>query len=116
MVLCHVMLLLLYKLFNRKTVRKLPGRSTSSQFHECWWDSLIIDLFGANLIGMVLGLYTLRFLETRTFDWNRTDGSTRKLARSLVRTSLARGGTIVHCVLTSLTAGKAMDFIWSAVT
>ena len=53
------------------------------QFHECWWDSLIIDLLGANLIGMTLGLYTLRFLETRTFDWNSKERST-KFAKSLV--------------------------------
>lgn len=56
---------------------------SSFQFHECWWDSLIIDMLGANVMGMILGLYTLRFLETRTFDWNQRDGST-KLARSLV--------------------------------
>lgn len=60
-----------------------PVLSSSFQFHECWWDSLIIDMLGANVMGMVLGLYTLRFLETRTFDWNQRDGST-KLARSLV--------------------------------
>ncbi|CAM9177365.1 unnamed protein product [Pylaiella littoralis] len=52
------------------------------QFHECWWDSLIIDLLGANLLGMTLGLYTLRFLETRTFDWNSKEGS-HKIAKSL---------------------------------
>ncbi|CAN0068170.1 unnamed protein product, partial [Laminaria digitata] len=52
------------------------------QFHECWWDSLIIDLLGANLIGMTLGLYTLRFLETNTFDWNSKERST-KFAKSL---------------------------------
>lgn len=40
-------------------------------------------MLGANVMGMVLGLYTLRFLETRTFNWNQRDGST-KLARSLV--------------------------------
>lgn len=59
-------------------------RPTNHQFHECWWDSLIIDLLGANILGMVLGLYTLRFLETRTFDWNSKEGS-HKLARSVVR-------------------------------
>ncbi|CAM9411371.1 unnamed protein product [Scytosiphon promiscuus] len=52
------------------------------QFHECWWDSLIIDLLGANILGMVFGHYTLRFLETRTFDWNSKEGS-HKLARSV---------------------------------
>ncbi|CAN0456284.1 unnamed protein product, partial [Scytosiphon promiscuus] len=45
------------------------------QFHECWWDSLIIDLLGANILGMVFGHYTLRFLETRNFDWNSKEGS-----------------------------------------
>ncbi|CAN0151182.1 unnamed protein product, partial [Ectocarpus sp. 8 AP-2014] len=54
------------------------------QFHECWWDSLIIDLLGANVLGMTLGLYTLRFLETRTYDWNSKEKS-HELARSLVR-------------------------------
>lgn len=54
-----------------------------TQFHECWWDSLIIDLLGANVLGMTLGLYTLRFLETRTFDWNSREAS-HKLPRSLV--------------------------------
>ena len=63
---------------------RLPPRAFA-QFHECWWDSLIIDLLGANLLGMVLGLYTLRFLETRTFDWSQKDGSGR-LASSLVST------------------------------
>ncbi|CAM9709051.1 unnamed protein product, partial [Hapterophycus canaliculatus] len=52
------------------------------QFHECWWDSLVIDLMGANVLGMILGLYTLRFLETRTFNWNSKEGS-HKLARSV---------------------------------
>jgi Phosphatidyl serine synthase len=35
------------------------------QFKECWWDSLLIDVLGANLIGMGLGLATLRFLENK---------------------------------------------------
>ncbi len=53
------------------------------QFHECWWDSVIIDLLGANILGMTLGYYTLRFLETRTFNWNSREGS-EKLPKSLV--------------------------------
>eukprot|EP00953_Heterococcus_sp_UTEX-ZZ885_P000736 916-Heterococcus_DN1.PRE.1 len=39
------------------------------QFKECWWDSLLIDVLGANLIGMGLGLATLRFLENKGYDW-----------------------------------------------
>jgi Phosphatidyl serine synthase len=37
------------------------------QFKECWWDSLLIDVLGANLIGMGLGLATLRFLENKVY-------------------------------------------------
>lgn len=43
------------------------------QFKECWWDALIIDLLGANLIGMLLGLLTLRFLESKGYDWKGAD-------------------------------------------
>ena len=38
-------------------------------FKECWWDSLIMDLFGANLVGMCLGKLTLHLLETTDYDW-----------------------------------------------
>lgn len=31
-----------------------------SNFEECWWDSLILDLFGCNLLGMVIGDYFLK--------------------------------------------------------
>lgn len=50
---------------------------------------MIIDLLGANLLGMTLGLYTLRFLETRTYDWNRQEES-RKLTGSLVSSRHSR--------------------------
>lgn len=39
-------------------------------FNECWWDSLCMDLFGANLIGMFLGRWTLTYLETQDYDWS----------------------------------------------
>jgi len=30
------------------------------EFKECWWDSLLIDLLGANLLGMAAGWVTLQ--------------------------------------------------------
>lgn len=32
---------------------------TIPEFQECWWDSLFMDLFGANLLGMILGKLTI---------------------------------------------------------
>lgn len=26
-----------------------------TNFEECWWDSLLLDLFGCNMLGMVIG-------------------------------------------------------------
>ncbi|TYZ63650.1 hypothetical protein PybrP1_006783 [[Pythium] brassicae (nom. inval.)] len=39
-------------------------------FQECWWDSLFMDLLGANLLGMFLGRVTLWLLETKEYDWS----------------------------------------------
>ena len=30
------------------------------EFKECWWDSLLVDLLGANLLGMAAGWVTLQ--------------------------------------------------------
>ncbi|TMW58996.1 hypothetical protein Poli38472_007141 [Pythium oligandrum] len=39
-------------------------------FQECWWDSLFMDLFGANLVGMALGHLTLKLFSTKSYDWS----------------------------------------------
>ncbi|CAM9573204.1 unnamed protein product [Chrysoparadoxa australica] len=59
------------------------------QFHECWWDSLLIDLLGANQLGMLMGLLTLRFFENTKFDWNGFNPTRRAnpLQRALRRFS-----------------------------
>lgn len=82
------------------------------QFHECWWDSLIIDLLGANVLGMTLGLYTLRFLETRTYDWNSKEKS-YELARSLVRRGANRPASTTACSMDS--AGVVLLFLATLV-
>eukprot|EP00946_MAST-07B_sp_MAST-7B-sp1_P003742 g3742.t1 len=35
-------------------------------FQECYWDRLFLDVFGANLIGMVIGMYLVNKLEQHT--------------------------------------------------
>ncbi|OQR81493.1 phosphatidylserine synthase, partial [Thraustotheca clavata] len=47
-------------------------------FQECWWDSLFMDLFGANFIGMCLGHLTLKYLETKKYDWSGNRGVLRR--------------------------------------
>ncbi|DAZ95469.1 TPA: hypothetical protein N0F65_002154 [Lagenidium giganteum] len=50
-------------------------------FQECWWDSLFMDLFGANMLGMLLGSLTLRVLESKEYDWSGKKG--RKMGYAL---------------------------------
>ncbi|KAI9919631.1 hypothetical protein PsorP6_017649 [Peronosclerospora sorghi] len=43
-------------------------------FQECWWDSLLLDVLGANLLGMCLGRWTLWLLESKEYDWSGRRG------------------------------------------
>ncbi|CAI5737729.1 unnamed protein product [Hyaloperonospora brassicae] len=45
-----------------------------SDFQECWWDSLLLDMLGANLLGMCLGRVTLWLLESKEYDWSGRRG------------------------------------------
>ena len=38
-------------------------------FAECWWDHLLLDLFGCNLIGMLIGLWSIKFFNMRKYHW-----------------------------------------------
>lgn len=38
-------------------------------FKECWWDHLLLDTFGCNLIGMLIGLATMRLFKMRSYNW-----------------------------------------------
>lgn len=38
-------------------------------FGECWWDHWILDAILCNGIGIWLGIKTLEFLESKTYDW-----------------------------------------------
>jgi phosphatidylserine synthase 2 len=50
-------------------------------FAECWWDHIILDVFGANLIGIILGGFTLRYFEMKSYDWTDSGWPDRPLAR-----------------------------------
>lgn len=38
-------------------------------FKECWWDKWILDVFGCNLIGMIIGLWTMKVFKMRKHYW-----------------------------------------------
>jgi hypothetical protein len=39
------------------------------EFQECWWDSIFMDVLGANLIGMLIGKWTLDYLTCKKYSW-----------------------------------------------
>jgi len=38
-------------------------------FSECWWDHWILDVIICNGGGTILGIYTLRYLRMKTYNW-----------------------------------------------
>lgn len=40
----------------------------------CRWDSLLMDLLGANILGMLLGRVTLYLCQTKEYDWSGKKG------------------------------------------
>ena len=38
-------------------------------FKECWWDHLLLDVFGCNLVGMLIGFYTMKKFRMRKIHW-----------------------------------------------
>jgi len=37
-------------------------------FEECWWDQLILDLFGMNMLGVIIGVFYLKFFNFQIYD------------------------------------------------
>ena len=57
-------------------------------FWECWWDHLFLDLFGCNLIGIVLGHYTLKYFSANKIKWVYDADSVKQVeGRSRTRSS-----------------------------
>lgn len=38
-------------------------------FKECWWDHFLFDMFGCNLIGMLIGSWTMKKFNMRKMNW-----------------------------------------------
>ena len=69
---------------------ELTFRYWLPNFYECWWDSLLLDLFGCNFIGIVLGHYFLKYFGVSKIQWvqsmqkveknEQTEGSCENIA------------------------------------
>jgi phosphatidylserine synthase 2 len=50
---------------------ELTFRHWLPNFYECWWDHLLLDLFGCNLIGIILGNWALLYFGVTKIKWIR---------------------------------------------
>lgn len=50
---------------------ELSFRHWLPNFTECWWDHLLLDLFGCNWLGIVLGAYSCKVLGVWDIPWTK---------------------------------------------
>ncbi|KAM3344360.1 CDP-diacylglycerol-serine O-phosphatidyltransferase 1 isoform X2 [Capsicum galapagoense] len=48
---------------------ELTFRHMLPNFNECWWDSIILDIFICNWFGIWAGMRTVRYFDGRTYEW-----------------------------------------------
>lgn len=73
---------------------ELTFRHWLPNFHECWWDHLLLDLFGCNWLGIVLGAYTCKLLNVWDYTWV-TEGRTWGFLQSPQRYFTVLGVSVV---------------------
>eukprot|EP00850_Spirogloea_muscicola_P004982 SM000022S07196 [mRNA] locus=s22:442584:446086:- [translate_table: standard] len=55
-------------------------------FNECWWDSIILDIFLCNWLGIWAGMKTVQYFDGKTYKWaglSRQPSFVGKIKRSL---------------------------------
>jgi phosphatidylserine synthase 2 len=50
-------------------IHELSLKHWLPNFNECWWDHLLLDLFGMNLLGILVGNYVQHYLKLERFHW-----------------------------------------------
>jgi phosphatidylserine synthase 2 len=60
---CAFMSGILFELFELTFDNWMPN------FTECWWDHLILDLFGCNLLGIICGFYVCHCFQMKKYEW-----------------------------------------------
>ncbi|KAH7647156.1 phosphatidylserine synthase I (serine-exchange enzyme I) [Cryptosporidium bovis] len=49
---------------------EITFRHLLPNFHECWWDHLLLDIFGCNLLGIVMGNILIKQFNLITYSWH----------------------------------------------
>jgi phosphatidylserine synthase 2 len=61
---------------------ELTFRYWLPNFYECWWDSLLLDLLGCNLLGIVVGNWTLKYFGVSKISWVKGPPKTNKITQT----------------------------------
>lgn len=51
-------------------------------FNECWWDSWILDVAVCNFIGIVTGMWTVRYFDGKEYNWRGISQQPTLLAKA----------------------------------
>eukprot|EP00948_MAST-09A_sp_MAST-9A-sp1_P003313 g3313.t1 len=71
-------------------------------FNECWWDHLLLDVFGANLVGMIIGLALLKQSQIKSYTWM---GQPFKAIKTVT-------GKLIRVAAQLLPFGPPSDYPW----
>ncbi|PKA49263.1 phosphatidylserine synthase 2 [Apostasia shenzhenica] len=72
---------------------ELTFRHMLPNFNECWWDSIILDIFVCNWFGIWAGMHTVRYFDGKTYEWvgiSRQPNIIGKVKRTLGQFTPAR--------------------------
>ena len=50
-------------------IMELTFKHWLPNFTECWWDTIILDVFGCNALGIFCGDLTCKYFEFKTYKW-----------------------------------------------
>ena len=50
-------------------IMELTFKHWLPNFTECWWDTIILDVFGMNALGIYFGDLTCKYFEFKTYKW-----------------------------------------------
>ena len=48
-------------------------RNVLNNFKECWWDHLVVDILGCNLLGIIVGFYVIDYFKLERYRWSLRD-------------------------------------------
>jgi len=61
---------------------ELTFRYWLPNFYECWWDSLLLDLFGCNFLGILAGAWFLKYFGVRKISWVKSHEKRTKVTQT----------------------------------